>query len=370
MFVALDKEGKLSNILSFTKEELQQIQSQSFFCPVCKSSLIIKQGIKKRIHFAHKIEECSQSAKESTAHLLAKEKLFHFFSSKNIPIKMEYPIIETNQRADLFISLGSKKYVIEFQHSIISEKDIKLRIRNYTNLAIIQVWLIDSKIIKRKKNIILLSPFQTEIIRASPQSLLHLYDPNTHILTIIHSILFIHATKIIAKEEKFLLSKSSIACFFSFRPKKDYLLKAFFQQIEVEKKNILLFYQSHQDFVFSCYQSHLVLASLWWIGLPTKYNDTFFTSCVIWQGYLYLFIKNKKYFTIDQCFNYLVDLIHKGEIRISIEEDEIIKMAIQQYLDLLVKLIIIMYEGDYYNYIDSFFERDEEFLVNLLLQTL
>ncbi|WP_192894046.1 competence protein CoiA family protein [Hydrogenovibrio thermophilus] len=61
-----------------------------YYCPVCKSSLIIKQGVKRCKHFAHKTKE--ESSHESVLHYVAKHCLKNLLIEGYIPIS-PYQII-------------------------------------------------------------------------------------------------------------------------------------------------------------------------------------------------------------------------------------------------------------------------------------
>ena len=370
MFIALNEKGRLINLLSLTKEEKQNIMKKTFYCPQCHEPLIIKNGLVKKIHFAHKASNCLLTVNESEAHLLAKEQLFKFFENRNISVEMEHVIHSTNQRSDLFFKISNICFAIEFQHSTISFEKMKERIENYQKETIKQIWLVDPKIMKKKGNVIKLQPFLYEILKLEYYNYLRLYCPYKEGLTILHSILYIQSTKIIATEHTTSLKHSSISIFLSINPQKQYNFQAFFRQIEKEKKNILLYYKQYHTFVFLLYENNIELMHAWWIGLPTKFNCMFDTNCIIWQGFLFVFWKKANIFTLNESTEWLESLLRNGAIRIRSEEIQIIKKAVEQYLDLLVSLNIMRNDVNIYYYNELFVERDNNYLYKVLEKVL
>lgn len=366
MFIALDENKQPINLLTNDRELKKKLLEKKFYCPQCHEPLIIKYGTKKRMHFAHKVSGCLLGRNETEVHLLAKEKLFTYFHQKNIRVEIEYVINSINQRPDLFFRISTISYAIEFQHSTISNDDIRERIENYKKNDIMQIWLIDTKIMKKKGKVLKLQPFLYEIMKLEHYETLKLFCPYEETITIVHSFLFIHSTKVIATEKMIPLKHSSISTFLSIKLQKQYDFQAFFTQIEKEKRNILLYYKQYEKFVYLLYENEIGLVQTWWIGIPTKSNYDFDTSCIIWQGYLVLFWKKAIKFTLEESIHYIEELINSGRIRIRSEETQIINSAVQQYIDLLVHLNIISKEVSIFQYNELFVERNNNYLYEVL----
>ena len=125
MLTAKGIDGKLYTLPEKLSAEMISLikRAQPYYCPCCDTELVLKAGSIKIPHFAHKSNaSCDASSEpESTYHLLAKRKLFAWFTSYGYDAVLEGYIPTIKKRADILVRVDEKKYAVEFQCSTISE---------------------------------------------------------------------------------------------------------------------------------------------------------------------------------------------------------------------------------------------------------
>jgi competence protein CoiA len=129
----------------YSADDLKQMrEAQKFYCPVCRSDLILKVGSLKIPHFAHRASSLcdSFSEPESPQHLQGKLLLYHFFLSNNLSVELEKFLPSIKQRADVFVS---DCLAVEYQCSAISASKIKDRTAGYRQLGIETIWIYQRK---------------------------------------------------------------------------------------------------------------------------------------------------------------------------------------------------------------------------------
>lgn len=166
MRIAHDKDGNRVHINNIKESEV-------YYCPACKAGLVIKRGEIKRHHFAHKsIADCDTFTHDmSEWHINWQET----FPEENREVVIELDISEKEYRNNLYYALeetledyneycdreqkGELKvfhikhradvcvnnYVIEFQHSPISEREFYERNWFYTKAGYTVIWVLDFK---------------------------------------------------------------------------------------------------------------------------------------------------------------------------------------------------------------------------------
>lgn len=114
--------------------------NQGYYCPCCGAPLITQKGDIRQHHFAHKNGVCKDSwGKERDSSELSD---WHNNWQTFFPINNREIILElgnTKHRADIIVY----KTVVEFQHSVLSEKSFDDRNNFYSNLDYKVVWLFD-----------------------------------------------------------------------------------------------------------------------------------------------------------------------------------------------------------------------------------
>ncbi|MFD6442616.1 competence protein CoiA, partial [Peribacillus sp. NPDC060186] len=125
MLTAMNKDGTWITLPEkMTANLLTELRmSTVYYCPCCKAEMTIKAGMIKIPHFAHKNKSsCRASSEpESAYHLMGKRKLFHWFLSHHYQADLEAYLPEIGKRADILVTIGGKRYAVEFQCSVICE---------------------------------------------------------------------------------------------------------------------------------------------------------------------------------------------------------------------------------------------------------
>ncbi|MDY4022276.1 competence protein CoiA family protein [Staphylococcus borealis] len=115
-------------------------QQDSYFCPHCRSQLLLKRGIKKMPHFAHKVDSVSYCAKqESEQHYFVKSFIAKKLSQQHYHVQIEPYCPTIQQFPDILVNL---KFVIEIQFSRISIEEILERTKGFKQLNMEVIWLI------------------------------------------------------------------------------------------------------------------------------------------------------------------------------------------------------------------------------------
>lgn len=133
MFFANDKNGN-----RISAEDA--IVGEKYFCPTCNTELILKPGIERQAHFAHKVA-CSD-------HWYYEMSEWHQRMQGYFLPKYREVVVEHNgekHRADVLIPdrHGSKSLVIEFQHSNMSREEFFERNVFYKKAGYNIIWVFD-----------------------------------------------------------------------------------------------------------------------------------------------------------------------------------------------------------------------------------
>lgn len=128
----------------------KQLCKNDIECHLCGGDLIIKSGLVKMKHFAHK-SECTcdyerNSESESYEHLFFKRFISlelgkEFEEYLNTKPKLEYPIHEVKRIADIVFEFSNGWLIAhEIQLSKISIEDLEKRTNDYKNAGVDIVW--------------------------------------------------------------------------------------------------------------------------------------------------------------------------------------------------------------------------------------
>jgi competence protein CoiA len=109
-----------------------------FMCPKCGSETILRKGMIKIHHFAHKPPiACEHGKGESEQHRKCKSEIYnHLSKDTNIPCELEKDL--GNVVPDVYIDFGhgKSKYAIEVQINHLTMSSIISRTREYGRLGI------------------------------------------------------------------------------------------------------------------------------------------------------------------------------------------------------------------------------------------
>lgn len=113
-----------------------------FVCPKCRRELILRKGLIKVHHFAHKPPvACSFGAGETEHHHRAKLEIFDALRSEpnvsHLELERDFGI----SVADVFAKISGVPIAIEVQRSNLSVNDIAARTSNYHRLGVAVLWL-------------------------------------------------------------------------------------------------------------------------------------------------------------------------------------------------------------------------------------
>lgn len=113
-----------------------------FFCPRCRSELILRKGRIKVHHFAHKPDAtCSFGAGETEQHLRAKLEIFDALRSAANVTELDVERDFGNCVADVFAIISGVPVAVEIQKSVLSVNNIIARTTNYHRLGVAVLWL-------------------------------------------------------------------------------------------------------------------------------------------------------------------------------------------------------------------------------------
>lgn len=135
MFFANDISGTRIYIDDAEREE-------SYFCPACGCELVQKRGNINAHHFAHRAgKECDSwyTGKLSPWHL----KMQHHFPKRTQEIVVWDKENTEYHVADVLLQNANKKYIVEFQHSPISQSEFLARSQFYIDCGYQIIWVFD-----------------------------------------------------------------------------------------------------------------------------------------------------------------------------------------------------------------------------------
>ena len=140
MFVALDDEGKLINLLT----GLPKKEGQKFFCPACKSALCLRSGRIVRPYFAHISRKACHfyNENESAEHLRLKAGLYQSLSRTD-KVTVEQFLPECGQIADIMIN---NRLALEVQCSPLPSKRLNRRTQAYSDAGYKVLWLLGRRL--------------------------------------------------------------------------------------------------------------------------------------------------------------------------------------------------------------------------------
>lgn len=137
MLTALNQRNEKCIAWEATKEE------KPFICPQCKYEVILKKGIKKIHHFAHKASTtCSIGKGESQKHYEIKKAIYEALLKEPNCSKCELERYLDGVRPDISLKIDNNYVAIEIQNSTIDIKLIKQRIERYNKLNIYLIWIL------------------------------------------------------------------------------------------------------------------------------------------------------------------------------------------------------------------------------------
>lgn len=315
MLQAVSSKGKRVTLALLPQSQINQLKQAkiSFFCPVCKSRVIIKAGTQMIAHFAHQsLQDCpNRAGGEGVYHERGKLDLFAWLSQLGFNVKLEYYLPEIKQRTDLMIQFVRKRLAIEYQCATISLKEILSRTRGYQSIGITPLWILGGNRMRRLgKQGLYLTPTEQSYLHQfnnDPYAKLYFYCPDTKQFARYDLSCFTGRNRSIGRLKFYPLASIDFEQFFKtehasiFTPewlteKKRFRLKLPQKMNQTEKQ--------FREWLYSNQLFPSLISS--WIGLPVNGQWTMNVSVWTWQTYLcYDFLNHFPCFSFKQLDQYM-----------------------------------------------------------------
>ena len=315
MLQAVSSKGKRVTLALLPQSQINQLKQAkiSFFCPVCKSRVIIKAGTQMIAHFAHQsLQDCpNRAGGEGVYHERGKLDLFAWLSQLGFNVKLEYYLPEIKQRTDLMIQFVRKRLAIEYQCATISLKEILSRTRGYQSIGITPLWILGGNRMRRLgKQGLYLTPTEQSYLHQfnnDPYAKLYFYCPDTKQFARYDLSCFTGRNRSIGRLKFYPLASIDFEQFF-----KTEHASIFTSEWLTEKKRFRLKLPQKMNHNEQKFREWLYLNQLFpslissWIGLPVNGQWTMNVSVWTWQTYLcYDFLNHFSHFTFKQLNLYM-----------------------------------------------------------------
>jgi len=160
---ALDKHGQSIVLYSQSKQHIETMRDNSFYCPSCREKVMVKAGPRMLPHYAHQPGSKCSIAKggEGPYHELGKLQLLSWLKQQGYDVYLESYISSIQQRPDILIKARRKRIAVEYQCCRISSEIIEKRTQGYLKEGMIPLWILGGNLLNRKKSHTLnISPFE------------------------------------------------------------------------------------------------------------------------------------------------------------------------------------------------------------------
>lgn len=134
MRFAIGRGGEYVDSYAFKPMQIKQLAP--FVCPECHEPVIIKQGAKRRLHFAHR-HSCG--AIESVGHHQNKWAVRQWLQSNGYEVEQEVSV--GSRRADLMASRDGESLIVEIQASPLNIDEYTVRTADYARAGIGVIWV-------------------------------------------------------------------------------------------------------------------------------------------------------------------------------------------------------------------------------------
>jgi len=352
LFTALNKDGSIVCALDFKeKKELQAEKRNSiFYCPACRSVVVLKNGEKRLPHFAHRKDvSCSGSSEqESSYHLHGKLQIYNRLKDLGLKPVLEPYFPSIKQRGDIGVMWDNSYYVIEFQCSSIPVSCLQKRTKQYRKEKYQPIWILGYKNVKRSKSFSRFSAFQSSfLVPFKGKYILPAYCPYQKSFYIMDNPIPISKEKFITSINKLPLAavtlrEQTINLSSNF-PYSDWQ-----SAIQKQKNNHIHYHSNENDrFLRYLYKSGLhphVIPPF--IGIPLKEGIKLLTPPLIWQAYLYIdcFLPARKIVSLHKVYDAFLSRIKRGDITVRNLPniiDSNWRNTVNDYLTVLVKMKVI-----------------------------
>lgn len=343
-------DNQLIDLRGLSRSEIiKKYQPQlPYVCPHCQGEVILKYGVKKRAHFAHKIPcDYQYSEAESEEHITAKLLLSSYLRSQGAhSVSVEKRFQDILRIADLYFEWNGKSYVIEIQKSIISTSLFESRMQDYRLKGIEVIWIFIGDLKEKTQTYVL-----NQVMKLNKnRPLIHL-NILTKEVTIFNQLIWLNSKEVKGQIKKNYLKHLLISELIN--PIDDFKSVPLSEWLEIKKefrvRKWQYYMKSEKRLLRFCY-SHRLTLSLFpaEIGWPVRASQSVHSPIFIWQSYVLIgFIMSEK---IGSVFT-LTDLMNGLKIRCELKLERQAVQALKDYLALLIDFGILVYENGYYEYI-------------------
>ena len=333
MKVARDSNGEL--VYAYKGIDLDM--SEYYACPSCGESVQICQKKNGEYFFRHVTQVRHDG--ETEAHQKGKEELQESLVQQGYRSELERYEVVIGQIPDITIEVGKKKWVLEYQCSVIPIKEMTARTKALESLGRSVLWILGKKFLQ--KNLCEMSLY---CIRYHPQlgNYLCFYTDKQWV---IHHHLTLHPQKrkYFFQESRYGLDKIDWKKVFQIFEASTCLQisKSSSREQSWTKEEWQAFVISPQkekrQFLEVLYHHRWTMDQLEVCHCYPKYSWSIKTYNLIWQGYLWMGIdrlKMNQIFSIQQCYIFLKKLATQKKLRFSscYEQEKVCKCEIEQFL--------------------------------------
>lgn len=316
-----------------------------YTCPDCEGELILKYGLKKRAHFAHK-NPCDYAASESESkeHLFAKSLLFSYLERQGaVAITLEKRFKDISRIADLYFEWQGRPYVIEIQKSVLSQHAFESRTSDYQSKGIKVIWIFIGDL-KEKSHTYLLN----KVMILNKASLIIHLNLLTEEVSLFHQIIWLNQKEVKAQVKRCFLKNLLMSDLLQEQVRDGRINLSEWLAIKKEFRVHKWQYYLKGERVLArlCYSKRMSLSLLpAEVGWPVAHHEGIKQPLFIWQAYVLL--GGVMAYELGSFFT-LTDLVArlKNRYRLPLNQQSI--KALKAYLQVLQRLDVIQELNGYY----------------------
>jgi competence CoiA-like predicted nuclease len=348
MLIALDKKNHQVNLYDFIKSENPSTLKRNgpYFCPTCKSPVILKNGTIKRPHFSHiHLSDCKGRYSESSEHYDGKYDLYRFFKNLGFDVEIEKYLSQIDQRPDIVVQHQMKKLCIEYQCASIPLSLLIKRTEAYQSLSLQVFWILGMKMFKQNsKNTYSLNSISVYcMLKENHYSIIY-YSPIVSSFIIISSLISFSTKQYIGKKTIIPFNQ----CRFSNLVSQSKICKEEFVNswCHLKKRYRLSQHLNYKGNFYQLKEMMYLLKMDYFpseIGVPLKCNCLIHEHCVLYLKFIHqeqigqvILVDDIKYYLILQVTkkNWKTNLFQRNEFII-------LENCVENYIDYLVQYGIV-----------------------------
>lgn len=134
MRFAIDQSGGYVDAHALSRRQIES--AASFCCPQCGNRVILKRGVKRRLHFSH-VQTCGRG--ESAGHQTDKWGVRQWLQTAGYDVEQEVSI--GGRRADLVATKSGRSVIVEVQASPLAIDSYEERTKHYEGNGFDVIWI-------------------------------------------------------------------------------------------------------------------------------------------------------------------------------------------------------------------------------------